>query len=1692
MRIKAGIVGLGLIGMLTAALGQSSPYSSMAVPGSHNDWSAAPTMVLVADNTWVTTQTLSSASGEFKFAANSSWDINWGGSAYIARVPASATAPASGGNNLGYAGLTPGNYRFTFNDSTLEFHLQWVGPPLPLAAITSLAVVGDFNGWIPNANSLLTNHVDNTNLWSGTLTLETNTAFQFQIDGDDENQWGAPANVSFAPPIIDGTACGISHISLTDVASGTYVFTLDVSNATYSVIPSELFSIANIAVQGNFIATNNPPPNMVRISGTSLWESDHHITNTTAVTVRFVANQGVYRWGVTNGTPPFTPLPAEGTLTKAITNFATVGVNAPGRYRITFNHVTGEFTFRSTYTTAAGINLLQNPGFETTSEPNGGDAVGWGSWQAWPKSVANGFAPHSGAWAGAIHGQLYPEWDDYGSFAQDVPVTAGRTYRASAWFKAPPEWTADSMQIKIEWRNAAANPVGREISVDIPSLTHNWVKYAAEGMAPDDAANAHVVFLCSGAGSTGTMQIDDAEFRAVAGRTQNFDTWDKLVSFASFAPDWSITSGKVLYNIPPGRPPAGVFISKYIEGTGNNKAIEIYNGTLSEIDLATDHFVLQQYNNGSPSVSTTIPLSGTIPAGGVMVVARPFASGPYTNYPPDPAITSVPNLMTNKALTFNGDDVIVLRQGGAFGSIRDRVGQVGTNATGSIWSRNTTDRTLTRKSTIWTGNTTLAHTAFPLDEWEIAAKDDFSGLGSHDISYIDPNEPYTPAGYSLIMNSGATLMSGELPGGVGDVSFWWRTESMSPSVTLSIATAPSQDGPWTTNSTLVEVASSNFTYYITAINRADHSWLKIQQTDSGTNRFRIDEITVTEASAIPRLQTFSTWNNPAYQIPGTYSRSSWSIENASITLTNGISGSQAAWLSPPDSAVVSPAFEGGVGEVQFWAKAMESGTSAQLLLETTVDGGSNWIEQATYNISTANTFSTWLYLPEAFAQARLVFDPGYGSDGVFIDNIDIRLPTLYRNQNFDGWPTKAQYAKGIFNYQGWSITDCIVDTDNAYQGQVARLNTDVGNYILSPEFSDGIGPISFRTRRWGASDNVTVQVQVSPNGTSWTTLASVSPASTTYQQFTYYLYDVANRYVRFYHSAGKNRVLIDDIRIGALTPRPQVLVTPGLAPSAPLLNEPTALMADVISRYGASILSVTGYYRVDQYGAPIPVMMTPSDGIYMAESDIPGLSAGKMIRYWVTVQYAGIGAAPGSTSYTTHSITTATATNYVATVSQGDVWINEIFYAPYGDEWIFTGYNHEFIELCGLDGTDISGWTIQLAFGRDDDIAANGGDPVYASYEIPASTVLSNQTNGFSFYVLGDSELLTNTPPPPVDQFLTVTVPTNVAPGADLLRDHIHDDLGVVRLLNQYGHDVYSLSYGGFASGSDRIPQSQLPFNETDSMGLVGSETTYAGFTWDKGELTIGDVNAGQTLVERSPESNTYAVAWHLQSLLITPVNTNDVPPFHMLDPYPPAHFDTIGVYYGYTNVDYSNPGGTLYHRAMGAGTWTPIDMDIREASLDADGHAYVQGEVPNHTYKRLQTIEYVIEVDPNVTGVETTYLGADANDQNLSTIYTNFAAAEGHPFTYFIPIADELFITNFFVTASNVVFQTDGNDPVDPLKNFAIRTATNLHTPTPEWRTNTVALTAVSNIYGQYTLTIPQTPTNRPKLYYFIQPLWP
>src|SRR5512141_3182879 len=72
--------------------------------------------------------------------------------------------------------------------------------------------------------------------------------------------------------------------------------------------------------------------------------------------------------------------------------------------------------------------------------------------------------------------------------------------------------------------------------------------------------------------------------------------------------------------------PTELFFSEYIEGSSNNKALEIYNGTGAAINLSTGGYNVQMFFNGSATAGLTIGLTGTVADRDVYVMAHSSAN----------------------------------------------------------------------------------------------------------------------------------------------------------------------------------------------------------------------------------------------------------------------------------------------------------------------------------------------------------------------------------------------------------------------------------------------------------------------------------------------------------------------------------------------------------------------------------------------------------------------------------------------------------------------------------------------------------------------------------------------------------------------------------------------------------------------------------------------------------------------------------------------------------------------------------------------------------------------------------------------------------------------------------------------------------------------------------------------------------
>ena len=212
-----------------------------------------------------------------------------------------------------------------------------------------------------------------------------------------------------------------------------------------------------------------------------------------------------------------------------------------------------------------------------------------------------------------------------------------------------------------------------------------------------------------------------------------------------------------------------LFISEYVEGSGNNKAIELFNPTNAPISL--NDYQLVRYSNGG-TVPYSVALGGTIESKSTYVVVLDKRDPNGTGYdqPVDSALQMkadtflCPIYEVNRMMYFNGNDAVTLEKI-SDGSIVDIFGQVGPPMTSDdngwtnindttitynsggnpteytiqnyivgplFWLSWTKDNTLIRKWNVTEGVKANPDPYFIVDsQWDSLPKNTFDSLGFH-------------------------------------------------------------------------------------------------------------------------------------------------------------------------------------------------------------------------------------------------------------------------------------------------------------------------------------------------------------------------------------------------------------------------------------------------------------------------------------------------------------------------------------------------------------------------------------------------------------------------------------------------------------------------------------------------------------------------------------------------------------------------------------------------------------------------------------------------------------------------------------------------------------------------------------------------------------------------------------------------
>lgn len=228
-----------------------------------------------------------------------------------------------------------------------------------------------------------------------------------------------------------------------------------------------------------------------------------------------------------------------------------------------------------------------------------------------------------------------------------------------------------------------------------------------------------------------------------------------IVTQSSFIANWTGVPGATSYRIDvstsptfgtQGTPASDLFFSEYLEGQtpGNNRALEIYNGTGATVSL-TDYAVVN--GNGTP-----LELTGTIANGATYVLANTGASA---------STLAVANRTVafneSNALSFTGSSAVKLLKNGA---VIDEVS-------------NEANKTLRRK-----GSITGPSATYDSSQWDVYAVDNNDNLGSHTYSSVP--QPLFVAGYENLTVNGT---SQEVAGLQGFTTYYYRVRAFSTNST---------------------------------------------------------------------------------------------------------------------------------------------------------------------------------------------------------------------------------------------------------------------------------------------------------------------------------------------------------------------------------------------------------------------------------------------------------------------------------------------------------------------------------------------------------------------------------------------------------------------------------------------------------------------------------------------------------------------------------------------------------------------------------------------------------------------------------------------------------------------------------------------------------------------------------------------
>jgi hypothetical protein len=266
----------------------------------------------------------------------------------------------------------------------------------------------------------------------------------------------------------------------------------------------------------------------------------------------------------------------------------------------------------------------------------------------------------------------------------------------------------------------------------------------------------------------------------------------------------------------------GVFFSEYAEGSSNNKALEIYNGTDMPITMA-DYAVWRISNGGDwvegqgndvvfADLTTELITDLVVEAGETFVIVNSSAM---------PEMQAVADVIGTSACWFNGDDAMGLAHSpdaGVTWNLIDAIGEEGADP-GSGWtvsgtSNGTANHTIVRLPSFTEGNTSWLTCQ---DEWQVFPSNTIDDLGQHTVAgggNLPPiiglvtMSPEAPTDMDVV---DLTAAISDADGTVADAFVMYHNFDFT--ITDVIGMSNNGDGTWTTLSSIPAFPACEQVFY---------------------------------------------------------------------------------------------------------------------------------------------------------------------------------------------------------------------------------------------------------------------------------------------------------------------------------------------------------------------------------------------------------------------------------------------------------------------------------------------------------------------------------------------------------------------------------------------------------------------------------------------------------------------------------------------------------------------------------------------------------------------------------------------------------------------------------------------------------------------------------------------------------------